>query len=95
MGVVREVGDVKQLTGKMGEALVKRDIQIVDDSLRSVIATLWGERAKNFDASSDVTILVFKRALVRTYHGILVWLFPICWKITSALLIFIYFVQSN
>uniref|UniRef100_F1KWX5 Replication protein A 70 kDa DNA-binding subunit n=1 Tax=Ascaris suum TaxID=6253 RepID=F1KWX5_ASCSU len=69
MGVVREVGDVKQLTGKMGEALVKRDIQIVDDSLRSVIATLWGERAKNFDASSDVTILVFKRALVRTYHG--------------------------
>uniref|UniRef100_A0A915B679 Replication protein A 70 kDa DNA-binding subunit n=1 Tax=Parascaris univalens TaxID=6257 RepID=A0A915B679_PARUN len=69
VGVVREVGEVKQLTGKMGEALVKRDIQIVDDSLRSVIATLWGERAKNFDVSSDMTILVFKRVLVRTYHG--------------------------
>ncbi|VDM39354.1 unnamed protein product [Toxocara canis] len=70
IGVVKETGEVKNLTGKMGKALFKRELQIVDDSACAVMVALWGECAKNFTTATEVPVIIAKRVFVRSYQGI-------------------------
>ncbi|KHN89040.1 Replication protein A 70 kDa DNA-binding subunit [Toxocara canis] len=69
IGVVKETGEVKNLTGKMGKALFKRELQIVDDSACAVMVALWGECAKNFTTATEVPVIIAKRVFVRSYQG--------------------------
>ncbi len=40
--MVKEEGDVVEITTKRGDKLAKRDLTIVDESNTSVQLTLWG-----------------------------------------------------
>ena len=42
LGMVKEEGDVVEITTKRGDKLAKRDLTIVDESNTSVQLTLWG-----------------------------------------------------
>ncbi|POM57375.1 Replication protein A 70 kDa DNA-binding subunit, partial [Phytophthora palmivora] len=51
IAIVRDVGQVNELTSKAGKQLFKRDISLVDDSSAEIKCTMWNERAQE-DCSS-------------------------------------------
>jgi len=70
IGVVTDVGDIREITTKAGEQLKKREITLVDDSNRSIQLTLWRDRAEAFNApSGPVPILAIKAARRGEYNG--------------------------
>ncbi|TGZ50445.1 Replication protein A subunit [Temnothorax longispinosus] len=69
LGVVTHVNDLQSLVQRStGQALLKRDITIVDDSGTQVDLTLWGQQAEDFDGSATPIIAV-KGARVSEYNG--------------------------
>ncbi|MCP9259323.1 Replication factor a 1 [Dirofilaria immitis] len=68
LGIVINIGEMKQLKSKIGEELQKREIQIVDDSSYYVPVTLWGQKAKIFPKEYYQHVLAVKGLLVRCFQ---------------------------
>jgi replication factor A1 len=69
IGVVKSCGECSTIVAKAsGKELIKREIQLVDDSNCSVSCTLWGKQAEEFDGSENPVVLL-KGAKVGDYNG--------------------------
>ncbi|XP_011875175.1 PREDICTED: replication protein A 70 kDa DNA-binding subunit [Vollenhovia emeryi] len=69
LGVVTTFNDVQHIVQRStGRELVKRDVNIVDDSSTMVCVTLWGKQAEDFDGSNNA-ILAIKGARVGEFNG--------------------------
>lgn len=68
IGLCKEVSDLVNLTSKQGRDLTKREVTLVDQSNASIVLTLWGEEAKNFDGN-DQPILLVKGAKIGEFGG--------------------------
>ncbi|XP_018310864.1 replication protein A 70 kDa DNA-binding subunit [Mycetomoellerius zeteki] len=69
LGVVTTFNDVQQIIQRStGRELIKRDINIVDDSGTMVCVTLWGKHAEDFDGSNN-PIIAIKGARVGEFNG--------------------------
>jgi replication factor A1 len=73
LGVVTTFTDVQQLIQRSsGRELLKRDVNIVDDSGTMVSVTLWGKQAEDFvgsDDSSNNVIIAIKNARIGEFNG--------------------------
>ncbi|VDD94413.1 unnamed protein product [Enterobius vermicularis] len=67
IGVIREVGEIRQVSSKIGD-LLRRDLEVVDDTGYSINLLLWGDRTNKFEKSATRVIAV-KKAYVRDYQG--------------------------
>lgn len=69
IGICQTVGDVTNLVSKTTrKELQKRDLTLVDQSLSSVTATLWGTQATEFDGSLQPVIAI-KGSRIREFMG--------------------------
>lgn len=69
LGVVSTSSDLQHVTQRTtGRELMKRDVNIVDDSGVTVCVTLWGKQAEEFDGSGN-PILAIKQASVSEFNG--------------------------
>ncbi|XP_077278680.1 replication protein A 70 [Temnothorax americanus] len=69
LGVVTTFNDVQHIVQRTtGRELLKRDVNIVDDSGTMVCVTLWGKQAEDFDGSNN-PILAIKGARVGEFNG--------------------------
>ncbi|XP_071626568.1 replication protein A 70 kDa DNA-binding subunit-like [Temnothorax longispinosus] len=69
LGVVTTFNDVQHIMQRTtGRELLKRDVNIVDDSGTMVCVTLWGKQAEDFDGSNN-PILSIKGARVGEFNG--------------------------
>ncbi|KAH9004999.1 replication factor-a protein [Lactarius hatsudake] len=68
IGVVREVGDLSEITTKNNKTAQKRDLKIVDDSKYEVRLTLWGKQAEQYSTPVG-TVIAFKGVRVGDYQG--------------------------
>lgn len=68
LAVVKEVGELGQITAKNGRPFSKRDITLVDQSQWSVRLTLWGKQAEAFK-SEGYPIIAFKGVKVGDFGG--------------------------
>jgi len=70
IGIIKSVDPVTSITKRdTNQSLDKRDIHIVDDTNTLVTVTLWAEKARDFDASSEHSSIAIKGAAVREYQG--------------------------
>ncbi|KAL6438135.1 hypothetical protein ACFW04_004397 [Cataglyphis niger] len=69
LGVVTTFNDVQHIVQRTtGRELVKRDVNIVDDSGAMICVTLWAKQAEDFDGSNN-PILAIKGARVGEFNG--------------------------
>lgn len=69
LAVVKEHSEVQELKSRAtGRDLIKRDITLVDQSNASIVLTLWGDEAKNFDGYLQPVLLI-KGARVSEFGG--------------------------
>uniref|UniRef100_A0A7S0BBJ9 Replication protein A subunit n=1 Tax=Pyrodinium bahamense TaxID=73915 RepID=A0A7S0BBJ9_9DINO len=69
-GIVTNGGSLLSFTSKDGKDLVKRDITVADDTARSIIVTIWGDRAKQEDKAFEGNPVVgLKGVLVKEWNG--------------------------
>ncbi|KMQ93699.1 replication protein a 70 kda dna-binding subunit [Lasius niger] len=69
LGVVTTFNDVQHIVQRStGRELVKRDVNIVDDSGTMVCVTLWGKQAEDFDGSNN-PIVAIKGARIGEFNG--------------------------
>lgn len=69
IGVLKEVGEVNELTSKKdGRPFQKRDLTVVDDTGYLVRVTIWGKTAVSFDTQPD-SVIAFKGTKVSDYGG--------------------------
>lgn len=68
IGLCKEVSDLDNFTSKAGRDVTKREVTLVDQSNASIVLTLWGEEAKNFDGN-DQPILLVKGARINEFGG--------------------------
>ncbi|KAI0479742.1 replication factor-A protein [Xylaria cf. heliscus] len=69
VGVLKEVGDVSQITAKStGKPYDKRELTLVDDSQFSVRLTIWGKTATTFGAQPE-SVVAFKGVKVSDFNG--------------------------
>mmetsp|Transcript_42543 Transcript_42543/g.131768 ORF Transcript_42543/g.131768 Transcript_42543/m.131768 type:complete len:456 (+) Transcript_42543:51-1418(+) len=69
-GVITAAGPVVSFTSREGKDLVKREVTIADDSAMSIGVTLWGERAKQDDASFEGhPVVCLKSVTVKEWNG--------------------------
>ncbi|XP_029174342.1 replication protein A 70 kDa DNA-binding subunit-like [Nylanderia fulva] len=69
LGIVTTFNDVQHITQRStGRELVKRDINIVDDSGAMISVTLWGKQAEDFDGSNN-PIIAIKGARIGEFNG--------------------------
>ncbi|CAL1689739.1 unnamed protein product [Lasius platythorax] len=69
LGVVTTFNDVQHIVQRTtGRELVKRDVNIVDDSGAMICVTLWEKEAEDFDGSNN-PILAIKGARVGEFNG--------------------------
>ncbi|CAI5745512.1 unnamed protein product [Peronospora destructor] len=69
IGIVRDVGQVNEITSKAGKQLFKRDISLVDDSNAEIKCTMWNERAQEDCSSWLNQALAIKGCRVSEYNG--------------------------
>eukprot|EP01116_Phalansterium_solitarium_P017308 TRINITY_DN4229_c0_g2_i1.p1 TRINITY_DN4229_c0_g2~~TRINITY_DN4229_c0_g2_i1.p1 ORF type:complete len:652 (-),score=238.32 TRINITY_DN4229_c0_g2_i1:174-2129(-) len=70
IGIVIETGSVQNIQSRAGKDLVKRSVQLVDMSARSVEVTLWGQQAEQLPWSeADKPVVAFKGAKVSEFKG--------------------------
>ncbi|EGZ23584.1 hypothetical protein PHYSODRAFT_556228 [Phytophthora sojae] len=69
IGIVRDVGQVNEITSKAGKQLFKRDISLVDDSNAEIKCTMWNERAKEDCSSWLNQVVAIKGCRVSDYNG--------------------------
>lgn len=69
IGVVKTASELQAFTSRAsGRELQKRDITLVDSSNASVLLTLWGEQAANFDQYTQPVVTI-KSARVQEFNG--------------------------
>lgn len=69
IGVVKVCNDVTTVTGRQSQKeIMKRDLQIVDQSGLAVVLTLWGEEANKFDGYG-FPIVAVKGARLSDFNG--------------------------
>ena len=68
IGIVRDVGQVNEITSKAGKQLFKRDISLVDDSNAEIKCTMWNERAQEDCSSWLNQVLAIKGCRVSEYN---------------------------
>lgn len=69
IGVCQTAGDVVSLIAKTTQKeMKKRDVTLVDQSMSSVVVTLWGTQAEEFDASLQPVIAI-KGSRIREFMG--------------------------
>jgi len=69
-GVVTSFEPSQSLTGKTGQALVKRDIVVADSTETSLGITLWGERATQKDSMFEGNpVIALKSIAIREWNG--------------------------
>jgi replication factor A1 len=69
IGVLKEVGEVSEIISKTtSKPFQKRDLTLVDDSLKSVRLTIWGNSAKDFDVNLE-SVIAFKGVKVSDFGG--------------------------
>ncbi|XP_029671382.1 replication protein A 70 kDa DNA-binding subunit-like [Formica exsecta] len=69
LGIVTTFNDVQHIVQRStGRELVKRDVNIVDDSNAMVCVTLWGKQAEDFDGSNN-PIVAIKGARIGEFNG--------------------------
>lgn len=61
------MGEIRQVSSKIGD-LLRRDLEVVDDTGYSINLLLWGDRTNKFEKSATRVIAV-KKAYVRDYQG--------------------------
>lgn len=69
VGVAKDVGSPQSLTSRAGIPYTKRDIILVDDSLREITLTLWGADAEGFDAPPG-TVIAAKAVRLSSFKGL-------------------------
>lgn len=72
IGVVRECGEIQQITAKTTQRqLIKRDVTIIDSSRSAIKVTFWGKQAEDFSEAqaSSNPVLAIKGARVNEYQG--------------------------
>lgn len=68
-GVVVNVGDLTTIVAKASQReLMKRDLELGDDSCMSVRLTVWGDEAKNF-VEQPGQVIAAKGAKVSDWNG--------------------------
>lgn len=69
IAVCKDATDVVKLTAKTtGRELTKRDVTLVDQSNSSIVLTLWGDDAANFDIR-DNPVIAIKSAQIKEFMG--------------------------
>ncbi|KAL0108123.1 hypothetical protein PUN28_015019 [Cardiocondyla obscurior] len=69
LGVVTSSGDLQHIVQRTtGRELIKRDVNIVDDSGMMVSVTLWGKQAEEFDCPESA-ILAIKGGRIGEFNG--------------------------
>lgn len=69
IGVVKSSSECSTITAKAtGREIIKREINLVDDSSCSINCTLWGKQAEEFDGSENPIVLL-KGAKLGDYNG--------------------------
>ncbi|KAL6425446.1 hypothetical protein ACFW04_009553 [Cataglyphis niger] len=69
LGIVTTFNDVQHIVQRStGRELVKRDVNIVDDSNAMICVTLWGKQAEDFDGSNN-PIIAIKGARIGEFNG--------------------------
>jgi replication factor A1 len=69
IGILKEIAEKSEITSKTtAKPYSKRDLTLVDDSLRSVRLTVWGKTADNFDAPLE-SVIAFKGVKVSDFGG--------------------------
>lgn len=68
IGVVHATSDVVNIRSKAGQDLTKRTLTIVDESMRSIDTTLWGDQALGWNAPPSAVVSV-KGAKVGDFGG--------------------------
>jgi len=62
IGIVKSCGEVATIKSKKDQReLIKRDLQLVDDSKKIISMTLWGKDAQSFNADAPAPIIVAAR----------------------------------
>lgn len=70
IGVLRSVNDAVTLTKKgTQKELIKRDIDLVDQTKNEIVLTIWGETASNFSAELG-DVIVVRGVRVSDYNGL-------------------------
>ncbi|RLN66744.1 hypothetical protein BBJ29_000068 [Phytophthora kernoviae] len=69
IGIVRDVGQVNEITSKAGKQLFKRDISLVDDSNAEIKCTMWNERAQEDCSAWLNQVVAIKGCRVSEYNG--------------------------
>uniref|UniRef100_A0A915E2E3 Replication protein A OB domain-containing protein n=1 Tax=Ditylenchus dipsaci TaxID=166011 RepID=A0A915E2E3_9BILA len=70
IAVVGRVSELSQVTARNDhKQLEKREIFLVDESLTGINLTLWGEQAKEFDASKAGQIIAVKGSFLKEFNG--------------------------
>lgn len=72
VAVVKDVSEVQELTSRTtGQPLIKRTVTLIDDSLKSVVLTVWGQTASSLIASAEGNPTLLCRSVRRgDYNGV-------------------------
>lgn len=69
IGILKEIAEVSEVVSKTtSKPFAKRDLTIVDSTMRSVRLTVWGNTAKNFTTPID-SVVAFKGVKVSDFGG--------------------------
>jgi len=66
--IVREIGDLTEITTKNNKTAQKRDLKVVDSSNFEVRLTLWGKQAEQYSMPVE-TVIAFKGVRVNDFQG--------------------------
>ncbi|XP_026492335.2 replication protein A 70 kDa DNA-binding subunit-like [Vanessa tameamea] len=69
IGICKMASDLQERTAKnTGKILKKREITLVDQSYAAITVELWGNKAENFDATTN-TVIALKGARLAEFNG--------------------------
>ncbi|KAF8275181.1 hypothetical protein EI94DRAFT_1712527 [Lactarius quietus] len=66
--IVREIGDLSEITTKNNKTAQKRELKVVDSSNFEVRLTLWGKQAEQYSTPVG-TVIAFKGVRVNDFQG--------------------------
>lgn len=69
IAIVKEVGDLAEITTRNNKTTQKRDLVVVDNTEFSVRLTLWGKQAEQFSTPID-TVIACKGVRVGDFNGV-------------------------
>ena len=69
IGIVRQAGEIADITTKDGKTIKKRDLFLYDDSNTEVRMTIWNDKAEDTKIQWEGSIVAFKGCKVGDYQG--------------------------